>query len=141
MQPKKKENVTVLLVEDDEVDVMGVQRAFKKLKLNNAIVIAPDGQEALKKLRDGKSVPHPYLMLLDLNMPRMNGLEFLAKIRQDPELHNSIIFVLTTSNDSGDRQKAYQHNIAGYIVKGLFGESFINTAGLLDLYTQINEFP
>ena len=141
MRPKNKDGVTILLVEDDEVDVMGVERAFKQSNLNHAIIVAPDGQEALKKLRDGKSVPHPYLMLLDLNMPRMNGLEFLAEIRQDPELHNAIVFVLTTSSDSGDKQKAYQHNIAGYIVKGLFGESFINTAGLLDLYTQINEFP
>ena len=136
----KREAVTVLLVEDDEVDVMGVRRAFKKSHIENNIVVATDGQDALTKLRDGKSVPRPYLVLLDLNMPRMSGIEFLEAARQDPGLHGSIVFVLTTSKDERDKQKAYNYNVAGYIVKERMEQGFINAAGLLDQYTQINEF-
>lgn len=141
MQPKNSSDVTVLVVDDDEIDVMGVQRAFEKSKLRNPIIVASDGGDALRKLRDGKSVPRPYLVLLDINMPRMSGIEFLENARQDPDLHNSVIFVLTTSNDENDKRKVYRHNVAGYIVKGYQEDGFVDAVSLLDQYSRINQFP
>lgn len=134
-------DITILLVDDDEVDVMGVERAFRQARLHNRIVVAANGEEALDKLRDGSSVPKPYLILLDLNMPRMSGIEFLEQTRRDPRLHPSVIFVLTTSNAEEDRKKAYQHNIAGYIVKDADSDTFLNTAALLEHYAKTVELP
>ncbi len=141
MVDQQKEEVTILVVDDDEIDVMGVQRAFKKSNLKNSIVVASDGKDALRKLRDGKSVSKPYLVLLDLNMPQMNGVEFLENARKDPELHNSVVFVLTTSNDEEDKRKAYKHNIAGYFVKGQMEEGFGDAVTLLNHYSRVNQFP
>ena len=92
--------VNILLVEDDEVDVMAVKRALKTLKIANPFFRAADGIEALEMLRGTggkKQLPSPYIVLLDLNMPRMDGLEFLDELRQDPALHRSVVFVMTTS--------------------------------------------
>jgi CheY-like chemotaxis protein len=136
-----RENITVLLVEDNEIDIMGVQRAFTQSHLPNPIVVARNGEEALTMLRDGKSVAKPYMILLDLNMPRMNGIEFLREARKDPALKPSIVFVLTTSKAPEDVDSAYAHNIAGYIVKEAGTGGFINAVGLLDYYSRIVEFP
>ncbi len=133
--------VNVLLVEDDEVDVMLIQRAFKDAKVGNPFIVAGDGMEALEKLRDSDTVPRPYLILLDINMPRMNGHEFLEEIRQDEDLKDSIVFVLTTSKADEDKFKAYQKNIAGYLVKDNVGEGFLDAVKLLDSYWRIVEFP
>jgi len=135
------ENISVLLVEDNAVDVMGVKRAFSQSKLTNRIVVASDGRDALNKLRDGKSIARPYVILLDLNMPRMGGVEFLKEARNDPELRSSVIFVLTTSSTAEDKARAYAHSIAGYIVKGKEEGSFINTASLFDHYTKTVDLP
>src|SRR5690606_5812988 len=124
MMPRNSD-VTVLLVEDDEVDVMGVRRAFRQSHLENNIVVASDGIEALAMLHDPEAVPRPYMVLLDLNMPRMNGIEFLERTRKDPMLQSSIIFVLTTSRDQEDKEKVYRHNPAGYIVKERIDGDFI----------------
>ncbi|TAL31952.1 MAG: response regulator [Alphaproteobacteria bacterium] len=138
---QKLENISVLLVEDNMVDVMGIQRAFGQAKLNNRIVVASDGREALEKMRDGKSIARPYMVLLDLNMPRMNGIEFLKEVRRDPVLRSTVVFVLTTSAASEDKSKAYDQNVAGYIVKGKAEGSFINTAELFDYYTKVVDLP
>ncbi|MCD8526094.1 MAG: response regulator [Alphaproteobacteria bacterium] len=137
----QKEDVTVLVVEDNDIDVMGIQRAFSRAELSNPVVIARNGVEALDKLRDGASVPKPYMILLDLNMPRMNGIEFLHETRNDPALKSSIVFVLTTSKDQSDKSKAYEHNVAGYIVKERGNSEFIDAAELLNYYTRVVEFP
>jgi len=133
--------VTILLVDDDHVDVMGVKRSFNQFNFKNPIVVALDGCDALEKLRDGKTVSRPYLVLLDLNMPRMNGIEFLTAARKDPELSDSVVFVLTTSNAGEDKEKAYAHNVAGYIVKEGGRERFINVVGLLEQYSKVVELP
>lgn len=132
--------VTVLLIDDDEIDVMGVERAFEKARIGNAIVVAKDGIDGLEKLRSD-AVKRPYLILLDLNMPRMNGLEFLDEIRKDDRLRSSIVFVLTTSNAERDRCAAYQRNIAGYIVKENVGREFLDAVSLLDMYWKVVELP
>ena len=136
--------VTLLLVEDDDVAAEAVERAFRKAKIANPIVRARDGVEALAKLRDKSvppAVPHPDLVLLDLKMPRMNGLTFLQELRNDPELKQTIVFVLTTSDSETDRYDAYKHLIAGYIVKSRAGQDFMELIQLLDLYWRVVEFP
>ena len=135
-----RENITILMVDDDEVDVMGVQRAFKRAKLGNNIVVAPDGQIALDKLREA-SVTRPYLVLLDMNMPRMNGIEFLEQARKDDALKNAIVFILTTSRAEEDKRAAYCYNVAGYIIKDRSDGGFINAAELLNQYVRNVEFP
>ncbi|QQG35274.1 MAG: response regulator [Micavibrio aeruginosavorus] len=137
----RRDQLTILLVEDNEIDVMGVKRAFRQSQYSYPIVVAKNGVEALDKLREGREIKNPYLILLDLNMPRMNGIEFLKEVRSDQQLRSSIIYILTTSKAQDDKDKAYQHNVAGYIVKeGRAGE-FIDVASFLDHYYNTVEFP
>lgn len=135
--------VNILLVEDDEIDVMAVKRAFRELKIANPLYEASDGVEALELLRNanGKSVPRPYIILLDLNMPRMGGIEFVKELRADPALKSSIVFVMTTSAAEEDRINAYNLNVAGYVLKHSPGHSFIEAVAMLEHYWRIVEFP
>lgn len=136
--------VRILLVEDDEIDVMGIQRAFKKLKIANPIIVAQNGLEALQILRgeNGREpLPKPYMVLLDLNLPRINGIELLTQMRRDPELKSTIVFVLTTSKDEEDRCAAYDLNVAGYMVKSEIGKDFMKLVSMLDHYWRVIEFP
>ncbi len=116
--------LTILLVEDDDVAAESVVRSLKHIGLDIPVVWAEDGEVALRLLRDAdplRPVPRPRVVLLDLNMPRMNGFEFLQHLRADPALHNEVVFVLTTSDDDSDRTRAYHENIAGYMVKTAVG--------------------
>lgn len=133
-------HVTILLVEDDDVDAKSVKRAFQKLKIINPIVRAKDGAIALELLKEG-TASKPYIMLLDLNMPRMGGLELLTELRKDEDLKNSIVFVLTTSKDDEDKLAAYDQNIAGYIVKEKLQHGFDELVKLLDHYWRLVELP
>ncbi len=130
--------VTILLVEDDEVDIKALKWAFEKLKVANPLVIARDGVEALEVLKD---LPRPYLIITDINMPRMNGIELIRKVRQSPELRDAIVFVLTTSNDEQDKIDAYDLNVAGYMLKTDMGTSFSRAISLIDNYWKVVEFP
>ena len=130
--------VTILLVEDDEVDVKALQWAFDKLKIANPLVVARDGVEAWEML---PNLPRPYLIITDLNMPRMNGMEFLRKIRESDEYRDSIVFALTTSNDEQDKIDAYHLNVAGYMLKTDMGTSFQRAISLIDNYWKVVEFP
>lgn len=130
----------ILLVEDDNVDAKIVVRAFTKLRIANPIIRAKDGVMALELLRDG-SVSRPYIILLDLNMPKMGGIEFLDELRRDAMLSSSVVFVLTTSKDDEDKMAAYNHNIAGYIVKEKLQNGFDELVKLLDCYWRIVELP
>lgn len=134
----------ILLVDDDDIDVMNVQRAFKKNNILNPLFVARDGIEALEMLRDNKpsAIPHERrLVLLDLNMPRMNGLEFLRAIREDPALRALTVIVLTTSDDERDKVEAYNLNVAGYIVKPVTFVAFVEAMAALNKYWSINELP
>lgn len=130
--------VTILLVEDDEVDVKALQWAFDKLKIANPLVVARDGVEAWEML---PNLPRPYLIITDLNMPRMNGMEFLRKIRESDEYRDSIVFALTTSNDEQDKIDAYDLHVAGYMLKTDMGTSFQRAISLIDNYWKVVEFP
>jgi CheY-like chemotaxis protein len=136
--------VHVLLVEDNVVEHEAIRRAFRRERIANPITTAVDGVGALALLRGeggAEKLPRPYLVLLDINMPRMNGLEFLTELRADPELKDSIVFVLTTSRSDEDRVASYNLNVAGYIVKSDVGAGFNRLIGLLDHYWRIVEFP
>ncbi len=133
--------VSILLVEDDDIDAKAVERGFAKLKLANPIVRTKNGLEALQLLRQPDAIQRPYLILLDLNMPIMGGLEFLKIIRQDEELKNTIIFVLTTSSADQDLVAAYNENIAGYIVKSDVKGGFDKVIKLLDCYWRVVMLP
>ena len=126
--------VTILLVEDDDIDATGIQRALNKIKVINPVVRARDGIEGLALLRDKKSVSRPFIILLDINMPRMNGFEMLAELRSDEKLSDSVVFVLTTSKADEDRFQAYKKNVAGYIVKSQAGDGFLRVMKMLNHY-------
>ena len=140
----KQKPVTLLIVEDDEIDLMGIKRAVKDLEIPNNLIHAIDGVEALEYLRGSngrKKIKSPYLIVMDINMPRMNGIELLTEIRNDKELRSAIVFVLTTSSADRDILDAYDRNVAGYIVKSDAMESFFKTAKLLELYRSIVALP
>jgi CheY-like chemotaxis protein len=135
--------INILLVEDDEIDAEIVQRAFRQQHISHAIAHATDGLEALQILRGEGHYPffpQPYLILLDINMPRMNGIEFLQTLRQDATLKQSIVFVLTTSNREEDKIAAYHEKVAGYFLKSN-PAGFLGFINLLDAYTRLIEFP
>jgi hypothetical protein len=136
--------LNILLVEDDEVDVMNVRRAFKKNKIGNPLFIATNGLEALEMLRgkpgDPPVVPsHRRLILLDLNMPKMSGIEFLHQLRADQNLRSIPVVVLTTSNQDQDRVKAYHLNVAGYLLKPVTSGSFAELMSTLNRYWTLCE--
>lgn len=136
--------VKILLIEDDEVDVMAIRRALKKKHIVNDLTLAKDGVEGLDILRGANGhqrLARPNIILLDLNMPRMGGLEFLHEIRGDPNLSDAIIFVLTTSNSDEDRCQAYSKNIAGYILKSKVGDELADAISMLNLYWAVVELP
>lgn len=136
--------VSVLLVDDDSIDRTAVIRAFRQLKIANPIIEASDGIEALEILRgggEGRRLDKPFLILLDLSMPRMDGLEFLEQLRGDPELGTAVVFVLTTSKADEDRTAAYKNHVAGYIVKADFASEFWRVVEMIDHYWRIVEFP
>lgn len=129
--------ITVLLVDDDDVAIEGVLRSMQKNHVLCNTITAEDGQEALDILQNkhpSKKITQPYLVLLDLNMPRMDGFQFLETVRADAKLHNTVIFVLTTSSRDADRMRAYQENVAGYMVKSSVGPQFLKLMALLESY-------
>jgi CheY-like chemotaxis protein len=133
--------LNVLLVEDDEVDVMNVRRAFKKNHIANPLWVAGNGIEALEALRGDQMPRERRLVLLDLNMPKMNGIEFLRELRADPELHGTPVVVLTTSDDERDRVEAYNLNVAGYILKPVTFMNFVEAMATLNKYWTLVEMP
>jgi CheY-like chemotaxis protein len=133
--------LNVLLVEDDDVDVMNVRRAFKKNHIANPLWVAGNGLEALAVLRGGEMPRERRLILLDLNMPKMNGIEFLRELRADPELHGTPVVVLTTSDDERDRVEAYNLNVAGYILKPVTFVNFVEAMATLNKYWTLVEMP
>lgn len=126
--------LNILLVEDDTVDLEAIQRAFRKRKIANPLFVARDGIEALELL-DNDTVRAPVLILLDINLPRMDGLEFLKRIRKDPRHQNHVVFALTTSESQADIYQAYDLNISGYMLKSEVGDGFVDVIGLVDGYS------
>ncbi len=138
-------NIIILHVEDDEVDAMVMQRALKKTDLKYTYHHAKNGIEALEMLRgtEGRTKisPRPSVILLDLNMPQMNGHEFLKELRSDSELKPISVYVMSTSSDDRDRLEAFGQNVAGYIVKPLTLESYVEAINTLNKFWQLTELP
>lgn len=138
--------VNILLVEDDEVDVMNVKRAFQRNRITNPLFVAGNGLEGLEMLRgqhaSGKNVPDTRrIILLDINMPKMNGIEFLQELRKDEALAPTPVVVLTTSDEDQDRIEAYKLNVAGYILKPVTFSSFAEVMAALNRYWTLCEMP
>ncbi|WP_347157968.1 response regulator [Pontibacter chitinilyticus] len=130
--------VNILLVEDDYLDIMNVERELKKINITYPIHVSRNGKEALNMLRgEGteKITPAPSVILLDINMPKMNGLEFLAELRREPEFSHIPVFIMTTSNEETDRLAAQRLNVSGYIVKPLTFDSFEKSHSSLDSFS------
>jgi CheY-like chemotaxis protein len=136
----KAREVTLLLVEDDEIDAETVMRGLAAARLANPVVRARDGIEALEFLQgtNGRTkLRSPYVMLVDVRMPRLDGLGLIRRVRSDRNLQRSVIFVLTSSNSDEDRAAAYDEHVAGYIVKSAAKEQFLALAGMLEYYLLI----
>lgn len=135
-------SVNVLLVDDDVVDQEAIRRAFTRLEITHPLVIARDGEEALEILRHPQAgSSRPYLIVLDLKMPRMSGMEFLHELRSDPHLQRHVVFVLTTSSADADKCRAYSTNVAGYLEKSNLGAGLEHLVPLLDHYWRSVVFP
>lgn len=135
------QEVSILLVEDNNIDAEAITRAIRKRKIANKIVHVHNGAEAIEALGGEPGVPEPRIILLDMNMPRMNGVEFLQHIRNDPRYSREVVLVLTTSNLDQDKIAAYNLNIAGYVLKDNVGEDFEKLLNLFHSYRRIVEFP
>lgn len=131
----------ILLVEDDQIDQMNVKRAFERNNITNPLYVAEHGVEALAMLRDGRVPDARRLILLDLNMPMMNGIEFLKTLRADEKLSATPVVVLTTSNDEQDKVQAYNLNVAGYLLKPVTFSNFVELMAALNKYWSLVEMP
>ena len=134
-------SLNILLVEDDEVDVMNVRRAFDKNHITNPLFVASNGLEGLEKLRSGEVPQGRRIVLLDLNMPKMNGIEFLRELRSDPALAPTPVVVLTTSNNDRDKIDAFNLNVAGYLLKPVTFAEFSELMVTLNKYWTLVEMP
>jgi len=133
----------LLVVDDDELTAESLQRSLKKVSDIFRVIPAADGLQALEILRgrSKKRIQRPFLVLLDLNMPRMNGFEFLGEIRADPGVRGTVVFVLSTSDAEWDITRAYEQCIAGYMVKSLVGSQFSQIAKMLVDYSETVRIP
>ena len=130
----------ILLVEDDKVDAMTVKRALEEIKVTNRLDIAGNGEEALLFLRDTEN-KKPCVILLDLNMPKMNGIEFLRIAKQDKGLRRIPVVVLTTSEEEQDRVNSFDLGVAGYMIKPVDYQKFVEVIKTIDLYWTLSRLP
>ena len=135
-----KENRPVLLVEDDLVDAMTVQRAFSELQIPNPIVHLVNGEEALLYLQDDEKIK-PGIILLDLNMPRMNGIEFLEALKSNHQFKSIPVIILTTSTEHRDRVDSFKKSVAGYMIKPVDYKDFIEMMKTISNYWSSSELP
>lgn len=135
---------TVLVVDDDDVALEGVLRSFKRHGVPCRSEVAVDGREALEILRGlhpRKQVDTPVIVLLDLNMPNMDGFQFLEELRSDAELKRTVVFILSTSSRDQDRSRAYDEHVAGYMVKSAVGPQFAQLAQFITKYATTQNLP
>ncbi|HEX3034073.1 MAG TPA: response regulator [Thermodesulfobacteriota bacterium] len=130
----------ILLVEDDKVDAMTIKRALKEIKVTNRLNIAGNGEEALEFLRNDKN-EKPGIILLDLNMPKMNGIEFLKEVKQDDILKSIPVVVLTTSKEEQDRVESFKLSVAGYMIKPVDYLKFVEVMKTINMYWTLSELP
>lgn len=136
----KINNKPILLVEDDQVDVMTILRALKEIHVVNPVVNMEHGEAALSYLQD-PAQERPCIILLDLNMPIMNGIEFLQTIKQDARFKRIPVIVLTTSEEQQDKVSSFDLGVAGYMAKPVDYRRFVEMMRSIDLYWTISEMP
>jgi CheY-like chemotaxis protein len=137
---KMRNSRPVLLAEDDSVDAMTVKRALKDLNVTSPLVHTLNGEEALEHLKSNGN-ERPCVILLDLNMPRMNGIEFLKVVKSDNDLKKIPVVVLTTSQESRDKFDTFKLGVAGYIVKPAEYKKFVEAIKTINLYWTLSELP
>jgi len=130
----------ILLVEDDQVDAMTVRRSLRDINVTNQLDIVGDGEEALAFLTDPQN-ERPCIILLDLSMPRMNGIEFLRVAKQDEDLKRIPVVMLTASNEERDKVECFRLGVAGYMVKPVDYQQFVEVVKTIDLYWTLSELP
>ena len=135
-----KDQLPILLVEDDDVDVMTMRRALRDLRISNPLLVAGDGEDGLAQLR-APGAARPCVILLDLNMPRMGGIEFLRIVKADAVLKSIPVIVLTTSREESDRVETFQLSVAGYMIKPDDYRQFVEVVRTIDLYWTLSELP
>jgi CheY-like chemotaxis protein len=136
--------LNVLLVEDNEQDVAAIQRHFAPFSQHFPLTVVGDGEAALALLRGQAAqppLPQPYLILLALSLPRLDGFAFLSELRQDPMLQHTLVFVLTDSAAQADKRAAYQTGIAGYVPKTNLGADYEQLPAFLAAYAAVVQFP
>ena len=136
----KVSNKPILLVEDDHVDIMTIRRALKEIHVGNAVISMENGEAGLDYLRD-PAQERPCIILLDLNMPIMNGIEFLQQIKLDADLRRIPVVVLTTSEEQQDKVRSFDLGVAGYMAKPVDYRRFVEVMRSIDLYWTISEMP
>lgn len=130
-------SLRILLIEDDTIEVMKLKRAIAKLEMDHQLIEAEDGEKALEILKSIDSLPD--IIFLDLNMPKINGIEFLKILKEDTVLRYLPTIILTTSNNRKDVLECYKHGVAGYIIKPLKYDEYINKIGIALSYWSKNE--
>lgn len=135
----KQTNKPILLVEDDHVDVLTTRRALKEIHVVNPIAVCENGEHAIAWLRDASELP--CIILLDLNMPIMNGIEFLQSVKADARLRRIPVVVLTTSEEQEDKVRSFDLGVAGYMAKPVDYRRFVEVMRSIDLYWTISEMP
>jgi len=135
-----KNSKSILLVEDDVVDLMTVKRALNQINVNNTVFAAGNGEEALAFLKNNTQ-ELPGIILLDLNMPRMSGIEFLQVMKNDDAIKQIPVVVLTTSKEENDKTESFKLGVAGYMIKPVDYEDFVETMRIIDQYWTVSELP
>ncbi|MBN2008777.1 response regulator [candidate division KSB1 bacterium] len=135
-----RDNRPILLAEDDKVDAMTVKRALKDLHVTNQLFVAENGEEALQFLKNAE-MRRPGIILLDLNMPKMNGIELLEALKHDNELRRIPVVMLTTSKEEQDKLQSFNLGAAGYMVKPVDYKKFVEVVRTIDLYWTLSELP
>lgn len=134
------QTLNILMVDDDTVDVKVFERALKKDRISNPFFKACDGEAAMELLNSGEIQP-PLIIFLDINMPRMNGFEFLSALRQNETFKDAKVFMMTTSSADSDRRAAEGHDVTGYMVKSEMGQNFKKATDLLDDFWKVIQIP
>lgn len=135
-----KDGRPILLLEDDEIDVESIRRALKELRVKNPLVVCENGAKGLEWLRANPDTP-PAVILSDIDMPVMNGLEFLAKVKHDPALQKLPVVILSTFSEEADRAKAFELGVAGYMVKPIDAAIYLSIMKTITTYWHSSELP
>ncbi len=143
---EQQKGIPILLVEDDENDILITKRAFERYNLKNTLMVVRNGEEALDFIYqrgdyNDKSIPAPGLILLDINMPKMNGIEVLRHLKNDPDKKKIPVVMLTTSRREQDRIESYNLGVNSYIVKPVDFAKFVEAITTINLYWSLNQLP